>query len=195
MQKYLIAVVCNSSVQSRNVSRLLCNFLNVEHRSMLAPVIDAIHVATGMEKNRIAQDNTPFEIVPIVESTINNLKNRFLWALTTCNPSYLVDSFDKWLNDPDEKKNRDIFTGVAVTDISSDHQADYFRKNKGLVIHIMQEGNQLSHPSKPRDQDFVITLNNSDPVDREAVFEIAQRIKGLYKAHLQRSLFDKPEAA
>lgn len=195
MSKYLLAIVCNSAMQSRNVTRLLCNFLDVEHRSMQAPIIDAIHCFTGIDRAAIAMDNKPFEILPVVNSTMGNLKARVNWALTQNNPSFLVDSFEYWLNNPEEKKNHDIFKGVAVTDIGSDFQADYFRKNKGLVIHILLENSHLPHPSKPQKADLVITLKNSEPAESNYIFAFSQRIKDLYKAHLQGGLFNDSEAA
>jgi len=195
MSKYLLAIVCNSPMHTRNVTRLLCNFLDVEHRSMQAPLIDAIHNFTGIDKTTIAMDNSPFEILPIVNSTMGNLKNRIQWALTQNNPAFFVDSFDHWLNNPEEKKNHDIFKGIAVTDITSDFQADYFRKRKGLVIHLVLENSPLPHPSKPQKPDLVIALKNSEPVESAYIYSYCQRIKNIYKDHLQGSLFNESEAA
>lgn len=195
MDKYLLAIVCNSQTHARNATRLMCNFLDTEHRSMQAPVIDAIHAATGIDKHTIMMDANPFELYPLVNSTMGNLKTRVQWAFTQNNPAFLVAALDQWLNSPEEKANHNIFTGVAITDISSDFQADYFRKNKGIVIHILLANSHLPHPAKPQKGDLVITLNNSELVQQEVIFQYCDRIKGIYRAHLQGSLFNNQEAA
>ncbi|MES2181576.1 MAG: hypothetical protein V4493_05710 [Pseudomonadota bacterium] len=182
--KPLIAITGPHSIRTRDVVKTLLTALKLLHINIRQPIVDFTADCVNVDPYHLDHHVPLHQYFSECGVTLREMQKTIHHYLCLANKNYLTDFAKKEMD-----KNNFLFLhgacGFIVSNITTETEAAWVRKNNGLLIHVSEHGflaNELSLKKQPGDEE-IITCRESPP-DVQNLAGVINRIS----QHLQQSI-------
>jgi hypothetical protein len=173
--------------ETRNVVHQFVNhFGTVAHYSMIEPAIAGTAAILGMTYAGLYQHTLGSTRIEGTNNNINDLLRTIKHDLRILNRDFFIDRAQAKLNGLNKNFYTPIFTGLFISDITTEREAQWIRNQGGEIVHILNDQcfSDDFVPLTIHPNEVVIESSRSNPVKSELI-KIA--LKHLDNKHVQKA--------
>jgi hypothetical protein len=166
--KILIAVTGPHNERTRAVVKILLDELALMHINMKQPLIDFAAECMNVDVHHLEHHVPLHHVIPELRETVGEVQARIKRVLCAEDKDYFVKFAEKQINKNKSLAIANIFNGNIVSNICTESEAEWARKNKAFFIHVRDsDATTPEDIIKHHQQDRVILTSRKWPRDGE----------------------------